>query len=507
MNEKNWAGNHTYEAAGVHVPGTVAEVQELVASLTRVKALGTRHCFNDIADFPAGELISLERLGGMELDRASNTVTIEGGVKYGDLAIYLDGEGFALPNLASLPHISVAGACATATHGSGVDNGNLATSVSSIEYVTANGELVSLSREGDGARFLGAVVGLGALGVVTRLTLDVEPAFEMRQIVYDDLPFAEVEAHFDEIMSSAYSVSLFTDWQGDKVGQVWRKGKLGTHPASFLGTPPETGGGGVSGIGEVGTHPASFLGTPSETGGGGVLGIDEVGTHPGSFLTTPPEAGGGGVSGIDEVGTHPASFLGTPPETGRGRVSGIADFFGAKAADGPRHPVPCSETANCTDQMGVPGPWHERLPHFKFGFRPSKGDELQAEYFVDREDSVGALRAVRRLSDRMGDLLWISEVRTVDADDLWMSPCYRRRSTAIHFTWKSNWPEVSRLLPIIEDALAPFDARPHWGKLFTMSPLRVRLMYARLGDFRALARDFDPDGKFVNPFLAKYMTG
>ena len=429
MTEKNWAGNHTYEATRLHKPETLVQVQELVAAASKVKVLGTRHCFNDIADFPGGDLISLERLTGIRLDRERRLVTVDGGVRYGELCEYLNREGFALHNMASLPHITVAGAVATATHGSGVRNGSLSTAVSGLEFVTAGGELVALSRletspqpspwkgegEAAGDRFAGAVVGLGALGVVSRLTLDVQPAYDMRQNVYENLPMDAVAAHFDEIETSAYSVSLFTDWRGDVVNQVWLKSR------------------------------------------------------------------------VDEGWTPPANF------------------FGATAASGPRSPLPNGDPLNCTGQLGVPGPWHDRLPHFKYGFQPSKGDELQTEYFVPRRHAIAALGALAELADRICDLLWICEVRTIDADDHWMSPCYQRESVAFHFTWKSKWPEVRDLLPSIESALAPFDARPHWGKLFTMLPSRVQLLYPKLADFRQLVMEFDPEGKFRNPYLERYI--
>jgi xylitol oxidase len=200
MNKRstNWAGNYAYHARELYTPTTVEEVRKVVKSSERVTALGTRHSFNGIADSTASQ-ISLQQLDQMLLDIKSQTVTVDAGVKYGQLAPYLDSHGYALHNLASLPHISVAGACATATHGSGDRNGNLATAVKGLEIVTADGEVVTLSRERDGERFLGAVVGLGALGVVTNVTLNVQPAFSMRQTVYENLSLSHLEHHFDEI--------------------------------------------------------------------------------------------------------------------------------------------------------------------------------------------------------------------------------------------------------------------------------------------------------------------
>jgi alditol oxidase len=414
---KNWAGNYAYRAARLHEPATVDDVQELVKRSARLKVLGSRHSFNDIADCPDGDLISLTHLNAISIDRERRTVTVGGGVRYGELCEYLNQEGYALRNLASLPHISVAGACATATHGSGDGNGNLATAVSEIELVTAAGDVAVLSRERDAGQFPGAVVALGGLGVVTNLTLDILPAFDVRQDVYENLPFAAVEEHFDEIMSAAYSVSLFTDWQGAKFNKAWLKSRVAS----------------------------------------------------GAAFTMP------------------------------------SDFFGAKLAAVPEHPLEAADPGNCTEQGGKPGPWHERLPHFRFGFQPSHGDELQSEYFVPREHAVEALREIFGLGDRMSNVLWISEIRTIDADSLWMSPCYGRKSVAIHFTWQDKWTEVQRLLPVIEERLAPFDVRPHWGKLFTMDARRLQALYERLPDFRRLLAHYDPRGKFRNPYLEQHI--
>jgi alditol oxidase len=340
-------------------------------------------------------------------------------VTYGQLAPYLDGQGYALHNLASLPHVSVAGACATATHGSGNKNGNLATAVSAMEIVTADGELIVLSRERDGERFRGAVVALGGLGVVTKVTLDVQPTFQIRQVVYENLPMAQLESHLDDIFSSGYSVSLFTDWQNHRITQVWIKSRVEQRPSSKL-------------------QP---------------------------------------------------------------------DFFGAKLATRKLHPLAGHSAENCTEQMGIPGPWYERLPHFRMNFTPSSGAELQSEYFVPRDKGYQAILAVEQLRDYVTPHLLISELRTIDADDLWMSPCYRQPSMAIHFTWKPEWPAVRELLPTVEEKLAPFNARPHWAKLFTMSSSRLKSLYVRVSDYQALLAHYDPHGKFRNEFLNANIYG
>src|SRR6202043_2940750 len=348
----------------------------------KLKVLGPRHCFNRIAD-SADYLLSLKAMDKViTLDPSARTVTINAGMTYGQLCPYLDGKGFALHNLASLPHISIAGACSTATHGSGEKNGNLSSAVSALEIVTAAGDVVKLSRQNDGEKFSGAVVGLGALGVITKVTLDIQPTFMMRQYVYENLPLDQVKDHFEAIESSAYSVSLFTDWQRRRFNEVWIKTRIEKGQA---------------------------------------------------FNATP-------------------------------------EFFGAKTATRNLHPIAELSAENCTEQMGVPGPWYERLPHFRMGFTPSAGKELQSEYFVPRQHAVEAILAVERLRDQVSPHLMISEIRAIAADNLWLSPCYEQPCITIHFTWKQDWPAVRKLLPVIEKELAPFNARPHWGKLFTMSP-------------------------------------
>ena len=414
MAERNWAGNYEYRAERLHRPATIEQVQEIVASAQQLRVLGSRHSFNAIAD--SAELISLDGLPpDIVVHRAAGTVGCAPGVRYGELARALAVEGFALHNLASLPHISVAGAVATATHGSGYANGNLATAVAGLELVTSDGELLRVQR-GD-KDFDGLVVGLGALGAVTRVTLDVEPAYEVRQRVFEGLDWGALFANFDTIMTSGYSVSVFTRW-GEAAGQVWVKSRVS-----------------------------------------------------------------------DEL------------EAQR------EELFGAGAALVERHPILGNDPINCTSQLGVPGPWYERLPHFRMGFTPSAGKELQSEYFVPRGHAVDAILALEKLRDQITPHLMITEIRAIAADSLWMSPCYRQDSIAIHFTWKQDWPAVSRLLPVIEKELGPFGARPHWGKLFTMAPSVLRSRYERLPDFLALARKYDPQGKFRNPFLDHNVYG
>ena len=405
---KNWAGNYEFTATRVHEPRTVDEVRSLVSRADKVRLVGTRHSFNDIADSPGGDLISTQHLDRV-IALEDSTVTCEGGITYGKLAEHLHRAGFALHNMASLPHISVAGAVATATHGSGVRNGNLATAVRAMEVVTADGEVRQLSRETIGDRFDGCVVSLGGLGVVTKITLAVLPSFDVQQDVFEKLSHSDLRESFAQITSSAYSVSLFTDWRSETINQVWFKRRAGDAPS--------------------------------------------------------------------------------------------ATFKSMKPATRDLHPLEGCDPVNCTKQMGVPGPWHERLPHFRMDFTPSAGEELQSEYFVPREHAMDAFNALQSLRPRIAELIQVTEIRTIAADDLWMSPCYRQACVAFHFTWKKDWTNIRALLPAIEAALKPFRTRPHWGKLFTMSRQDIRASYPKIDDFGELLREFDAAGKFRNPYL------
>jgi xylitol oxidase len=413
----NWAGNHVYTAARLREPGSLEELQEIVRSAGKIRVLGSRHSFNDIADSP-GDLVSLARLPRIvELDTVASSVTVDGSIRYGDLCQTLDAAGFALHNLASLPQISVAGACATATHGSGDRLGNLATAVSAMEIVTASGEITRFSRGPDGGDLAGASVSLGGLGAVTRLTLSLQPTYRIRQDVFEGLALSELAEHFDEITSSGDSVSFFTEWRGPTIDQVWIKRRV--------------------------------------------------------------------VDG--EASEAPA------------------DLFGAKPATAQRHPIRSMPPDACTPQLGQAGPWHERLPHFRMDRTPSAGDELQAEYIVPRRHAIDALLAVHGLRKRIAPLVQISEVRTIAADDLWLSPSYQRDSVAIHFTWQPDWAGVREVLPMIEAALRPFEPRPHWAKLFTMPFDEVASRYERLPDYIELLTRVDPAQKFRNAFLDRLL--
>jgi alditol oxidase len=404
----NWAGNVVFSARAVHRPTSVAQLQELVAGGDRIRALGTGHSFSRIAD-TTGDHVSLTELPGeVRIDAETATATVSGGLRYGEVTGRLHEAGFALPNLGSLPHIAIAGACATGTHGSGQGNGALATAVSALDLVGADGELRTV-RRGD-AEFAGSVIALGALGIVTALTLDLVPTYQMRQWVYEGVALQDAE----EALAAAYSVSLFTYWLGQGFEQVWVKQR-----------DPD------------------------------------------------PQ----------------------PPPI----------WLGAKRADGPRHMVAGVNPEHCTQQLGEPGAWHERLPHFRLAFTPSSGDELQSEYFVPRAALAEALAAVDAIRDRVAPVLQVSEIRSIAADDLWLSPAYGRDTVALHFTWIPDTAAVLPVVSAVEAALEPFGTRPHWGKVFGVAPATVPALWPRVPEFRRLAQTHDPTGKFRNAMLDAYL--
>ncbi|MGW3338037.1 FAD-binding protein [Streptomyces sp. NPDC001009] len=407
----NWARNITYTADEFHRPTSPDALRALVAGAARVRVLGSGHSFNRIADPGAGGLLlSVAGLPAViDVDTTARTVRVGGGVRYAELARTVHAHGLALANMASLPHISVAGSVATGTHGSGVGNGPLASAVREVELITADGGTLRIAR-GD-ARFDGAVTSLGALGVVTALTLDLEPSYEVEQHVFAELPLDGLD--YEKVAASAYSVSLFTDWRAPGFRQVWLKRRTDQAPV---------------------------------------------------------------------------------------------DFPWAQPASGPMHPVPGMPAVNCTEQGGVPGPWHERLPHFRAEFTPSSGSELQSEYLLPRSDATAALHALDAIRAMLAGVVLTCEVRTVAADAQWLSPAHGRDSVALHFTWIEDTAAVLPAVRAVEAALGVLDARPHWGKVFEMPSAVVRERFPRLADFRTLAAELDPAGKFANEFVREVLS-
>lgn len=410
----NWAGNVTFRASGRLRPGSVAELQRLVATSAVVHPLGTGHSFSPVAD-TTGSLVSVAGLPPLiDFDSAAGTVTVSAGQRYSDIAPELHQRGVALANLASLPHLSVAGAVATGTHGSGNGIGSLAAAVSGVELVTASGDLISARRPGALAgpdvSFAGMVVALGALGVVTAVTLRTVPAFTVAQYVFTGVPFESAMAHLDEVTGAGYSVSMFTTWRARAFTQTWVKLAGGAAP--------------------------------------------------------PPDG-----------------------------------WLGGRLATRDLHPVPGMPAGNCTPQCGLPGPWHERLPHFRPEFTPSAGAELQTEYLVARQDAVAVLTELAGAAAELAPVTQVSEVRTVAADDLWLSPAYGRDSVAFHFTWVPDLAAVRPVLATVESIMKQVAGRPHWGKIHAAGPGRLAGLYPRLADFRALAAELDPGRKFGNEML------
>ncbi len=411
----NWSGVYTFGASEAAHPTSLDELRRLVATAAKVHGVGSRHCFNGIAD--AAVMVALDRMPmDVEIDREAAVVTVNAGMRYAELVQALEREGLALHNTASLPHITVAGATATATHGSGDRIKNLSAAVAAMELVTSDGEVVRVAR-GD-ADFEGMVVHLGALGVVTRITLDVEPSYRVRQEVFLDLPWDVVYEQFDEIMSSGDSVSLFTDY-GDTVNELWVKTRVSNDDA-----------------------------------------------------WTPR-----------------------------------SELFGGRAATVQTHPVSHFDGLICTDQMGVPGPWCDRLPHFKVEAIGDAGNEMQAEYMIERKDAVDGIRALKELSGLMRPYILAAEVRSVAPDELWLSSAYQRETVCLHYATVADPAVPNEVLPAVERALAPFAPRPHWGKLFVASAQELAPRYPRMADFRELASRLDPRGAFRNDYLIDSVFG
>ena len=399
----NWSGTVTFSDSNTFAPATTAELAEIIANNPKVRARGSAHCFNAIADTDAISVTFENLPHELVINKEKQIVTVSAGIKYGELAVALEKRGWALHNMASLPHISVAGAIATATHGSGVGNGNLATAVRGLEVILPDGRFKKINS--DSPEFAGYVVGLGVAGIVISVDLAIEPTFNIEQTVYRAMSRETYAANLVEIMSLAYSVSYFTTWAAAGGGEVWAKFRSGS----------------------------------------------------------------------------------VAPET----------LFEAYPATSNRHPLPGLNPEPCTEQMAVSGPWHLRLPHFKMEFTPSAGDEIQSEFFVDREDAPAALAALEKIAPQINEILWVTEIRAIAADELWMSPHYQRDCIGIHFTWKKV-DAVYEFVKVVEAVLAPFNYRPHMGKVYSASPEYIRSVMPKMSDFVRLVKEIDPMNKFGN---------
>jgi xylitol oxidase len=408
--ERNWADNHAFGAERLHRPASVDELRRIVAGARHVHALGARHSFNAVADSP-GDLIDLQGIDpAIVIDIERRTVTAGAGTNYGDLATHLHGKGWALLNTPSLPHVTIGGATATGTHGSGDARGTLSADVAAIEMVTATGDLVTL-RRGDAA-FPGMVVNLGALGVVTRMTLDIQPTFDMRQDAFEGLSWDTVTTNLDAVMSAGDSVSVLTSWTGLAVDRLWIKTALA---------------GGV----------------PSAVSA----------AHLGAYPAANPAA-------QDVPGLNP---------------------------------------------FGVPGPWHERLFHFRRDVEPGLVGHLQSEYMVPRDRAAEAIAMLRATGARLDQYLLVSEIRSMTEDALWLSPAYGRPTIAFHFSWQRRIADVSRVTAEIEAMLLPLGGRPHWGKIIHTPAEQLAPLYPNLRAFGKLVKSYDPTGKFENGFVKKHV--
>ncbi len=405
---KNWSGNIEYRPAEIARPSSISELQKVVADSSKVRAYGSGHSFNTLADTD-GTLIAFSEFDkNIEIDSSKMLVRVPAGVRYGEVAPKLHANGFALRNMGSLPHITVVGATSTGTHGSGVGNKNLSGSIAEIELITATGDAITL----DQSELPAARVALGSIGIIHHLTLDIVPTYDVAQTVYFDLPFVQLIGNLDAILSAGYSVSVLSMWGDEYVDQVWVKSKIGTNP---------------------------------------VLTQNE--------------------------------------------------WFGAKLATRKSNPIREADSAAATEQFGLPGPWFERLPHFKLDFTPSFGEELQTEYFIDRKDAPAALNAIYKIREELSELIMVCEMRTVAQDENWLSEAYGRETFVFHFTWRPNIPAVEKLLLKIEASLEPFKARPHWGKVFTNNAFDFSSLYPKFNSFITYRGTYDPSRKFVNKLL------
>jgi xylitol oxidase len=405
----NWAGNITFTPQTLAQPESVEELRRVVAGADRVRALGTGHSFNRIADTD-GTLVSVARLPAVvDIDETGSRARVSAGMRYGEVFLALQARGLALPNTGSLPHISVAGATATGTHGSGRTNPILGRSIRALTMVAPDGELVRLDRDSE-PDFDGCVLSLGRLGIVTEVEVDVVPTYDVAQTVLVDITDDALAEHLPEVLSAAYSVSVFSALVPDR-NRAWRKARVGD------------------------------------------------------------------------------------PDR-------LADrAWGGSAATSPQHPIEGEPTDSATEQLGRVGPWHERMPHFRMDFVPSRGDELQSEYLMPLEHAGAAWTALLALREPVRRVLLTTEIRAVAGDPMWLSPTGGVDSVAFHFTWSLEPDAVAAVLELIEGAFAPYGARPHWGKVSRLPAADLRAAYPRIADFRDLVARFDPDGRFGNTLV------
>jgi xylitol oxidase len=404
---KNWGGNLDYGPGKILAPESLAELSEIIRS-GKVRPIGTKHSFSNLV-IGEGQLVSAAGLSFEPvIDQKNSTVTVPAATKYGELAVFLEEEGYALKNMGSLPHISIAGSAATGTHGSGDKNQILSSSLVSFSYLDANGVIVTLNRSSK--NFEACRVGLGAYGLWVNLTLAIVQSYQMRQDVFRNLPWELFLEDPAKLTAAGYSVSLFTKWGSDTIDQTWVKSR------SHDSAPP----------------------------------IEIAGIKPDS--TSMPEL-----------------------------MPGVGD--------------------NLTQQGGEEGAWLDRLPHFRFDATPSAGNEIQTEYFFERKNIVGAIKAIQTIASEINPTLLISEIRTIAQDAAWLSPMLRGDSVAVHFTWVNDAAAVAKAVALVEKATAEFKPIPHWGKVHGFSAEKLREVHPKLDRAKALFDSLDPQGVFSTDYL------
>ena len=405
----NWSGNITFNEIQTLSPCSLSELQSVVKDAKHVRVRGTGHSFNPIADTfnYALTLQNMPRI--LSIDKVKQVVTVSAHLTYAELSHELHSQGWALQNLASLPHISIAGSIATGTHGSGIMNGNLASAVEFIDIIDPSGNLKHINQKTSDL-FNSSIVSLGLKGVVTTVGLKIQPTYYMNQVIYEKLDRTFFLDNSFECLTSGYSVSYFTNWDERKEGDLWVKSIDGSTIPHIL-------------------------------------------------------------SGLNKA----KSML---------------------------HPVKGLDPSNCNEQLGVAGPWYMRLPHFKIDFKPSIGDELQSEFFIDISNAGTALKKIEKISTQISKNIYCSEIRLIAGDNFWLSPHYDRQSLGIHFTWRKT-TEVPQLVQTIESELSEFDYRPHLGKIFSSTPQYLSKVFPKYYDFIHEVETFDPTQKFGNNFTRR----
>jgi alditol oxidase len=406
---KNWGGNLSYGTDQILEPTTIDELSQIIKS-GKVRPIGTKHSFSPVV-IGDGKLVSTMGLVFEPfVDEKEAKVTVAANTRFGDLAIYLESRGWALKNMGSLPHISIAGACATGTHGSGDGNQILSASLSSYSFLDGRGEMQTFSR-GD-ELFEAGRLGLGAYGLWVQLTLDVVPSYRMRQDVYHDILWEAFYENPANLTSAGYSVSLFTKWGKPTIDQTWVKTRISDGP------------------------PANPLhGVYAET------------------------------------------------ESKRELAPGVGD--------------------NLTAQGGQEGAWCDRLPHFRLDATPSAGDEIQTEYFVQRDQVASAVKQLNQLAELINPILIITEIRTIASDQAWLSPMLRGDSVALHFTWRNDPAAVNDAVQQIEAKLGDYGIIPHWGKVNAFDKSRLAAVHSRISDAREVFDELDPMRKFSSEYLVQ----